>query len=175
MTVKEAVQTAAETSRRSVIKGAAWSLPVIAAAVAAPMAAASDGDGQPEPQTSRNKVKWNNHSIYNSKPAVQGGIQGNVNIENPWVADGETITAIIMVTLNGQILLNETRVIALAQSTGTIPFENTMPLEVGKSYLVVFTVTAKDASGRTITSIGNTSTGVWVEESPAVETVTVTF
>ncbi|WP_168429508.1 MULTISPECIES: hypothetical protein [unclassified Microbacterium] len=50
-------------SRRTVIRGAAWSVPVIAAAIATPLAAASEA-----PQSLRKRLTFNTKRAYDTNP-----------------------------------------------------------------------------------------------------------
>ncbi|GGF13059.1 hypothetical protein [Subtercola lobariae] len=60
-------------SRRTLISGAAWSVPVIAIAVAAPAASASVA--APPPTTSAMRISFNNFGFSNSGKELDAGIQ----------------------------------------------------------------------------------------------------
>jgi len=74
-----------DTQRRTLIKGAAWSIPVIAAAIATPLAAASPNTSEP----AKARLVWNtwrNNWAWGNAGNVTG-LRTGVQIENRYHAD----------------------------------------------------------------------------------------
>ncbi len=68
--------TAGDVTRRSLVRGAAWSLPVIALAVATPLTAASE----PVPTTApvRDRLTFNTHRAWDENP---GGYKPKIGVD----------------------------------------------------------------------------------------------
>ena len=92
-----------QISRRTVVKGAAWSVPVIAAAVAAPMAAAS-GDGNTVTNSDANYY-WasESQSTWSSLDPAQGNLEVRYSTriafkQEPWTS-GPPAGGVLQVTV----------------------------------------------------------------------------
>ena len=141
-----------DVKRRTIIKGAAWSLPVIAAAVAVPMASASPV------AKSALTMRWHNFSPTASIPASQGGVKGNLGFGVDWSESTELVTITYRVVLRaadtaGDVTLTSgTVVLGRSMSKDNITFSNTSayPLTPGKTYHVVGFISAVDASGKIV-------------------------
>jgi len=90
-----------QISRRTVVKGAAWSVPVIAAAVAAPMAVAS-GDGNTVTNSDANYY-WASQSTWSSLDPAQGNLEVRYSTriafkQEPWTS-GPPAGGVLQVTV----------------------------------------------------------------------------
>ena len=149
---REATRTD-DVKRRTIIMGAAWSLPVIAAAVAVPMASAS-----PVATKSDLTMRWHNFSPSASIPASQGSVKGNLGFGVEWSESTELVTITYRVVLEaadaaGDVKLTSGSVVlGRSMSKDNITFSNTSayPLTPGKTYHVVGYISAVDASGKIV-------------------------
>lgn len=132
--------------------GAAWSVPVIAAAVAVPAQASSSVP----PKKSKSCLRFDNYTANNSISGASGGITGNVGIQYPWIANGEIVTANIQVFIDGALVLNKTFTLAPSESKDNITFAGSKPLKVGKTYEVDFILSGTDASGGVVETVSKT-------------------
>lgn len=131
--------------RRTIVKGAAWSIPVIMAAVAVPAQASSS--------KSKSQLRFDNWTANNSIAGSTGGITGNVGIQYVWIESGKAVTANIQVFVNGVLVLDKAYVLAPSQSQDNIEFKNTTPLAVGNTYQVDFILSGRDADGGVVETV----------------------
>lgn len=97
-----------DLSRRTVIRGAAWSVPVVAAAVAVPMAAAST----PQPNSTANYY-WDPSADadFTTLDAATSGLRAQFSTQisyqaDPWVSPPEGATLVVTVFSSGPVTVN---------------------------------------------------------------------
>lgn len=102
-------QNASGLSRRTVVKGAAWSVPVIAAAVAVPLAAASAGGFV----NSEANYYWaaESQGDYTTLSAAAGGLMATFSTQiayraNPWVNPPAGASLVVVVTFDSPVRLD---------------------------------------------------------------------
>ena len=102
-------QNASGLSRRTVVKGAAWSVPVIAAAIAAPLAAASVGGVL----NSEANYYWaaESQGEYTTLSAAAGGLMATFSTQiayraNPWANPPAGASLVVVVTFDSPVRLD---------------------------------------------------------------------
>lgn len=128
-----------DLSRRVVLKGAAWAVPVITLTVAAPAAATSTT----LPASSVNIVIHNFSPTASISYAV-GGIAGNFGLQYAWAASGPAATVKAVVTVygpglsaSGLKIFEGQQNLVPNQNWDGVAFSNTTPLTAGATYRVV--------------------------------------
>lgn len=126
-------------NRRELIKGSAWAVPVIAAAVAAPMTAAS------QPTETRNRIRFTNLTATVGKAA--GTVYANTKVQ---VIDGPAIVQGLIVTITlrqGDLVFTHTQETPHLPGWGGTPIFQVAQdgFITGEPIDVFFTATAVDA------------------------------
>lgn len=171
-------------SRRTVVKTAAWSMPVIAAAVAVPLAAASGGGGT---INSEANYYWDAEAqgSFTTLVAAQDGLRATFSTQIsyravPWVSppDGASLVVVVAfdspVTLDAGSSLGGWTASPGLGSTGTTFTFTITPSSFGGG--LTFNVTGTVAGPLTSTatmSLVNGGTTTWAQE-PSAETATLT-
>lgn len=107
--MEEVTQSSHGISRRTLIKGAAWSAPVIAVAVAAPLAAAS---ATVVPNSTANYY-WDAEAqgAFTSLVAASGGLRATFSTQisyraNPWMSPPAGGSLVVVVTFSSPVTLD---------------------------------------------------------------------
>lgn len=170
-------------SRRAVVRGAAWSVPVIAVAVATPLAAASGGGTV----NSDANYFWDAESEgdYTSLVAAGGGLAATFSTQisyraDPWVAPPASASLVVVVTFSSPVTLDPASTITgwvatpgLGSTGTTFTFVGT-PAGFGGSlsFNIIGTVPGTLTSTATM-SLTDGGTTTWAAESSAKSTTLV--
>lgn len=142
--------------RRKLLKGVAWSAPVIATAVAVPAAAASS-------QPSDVKIVW--HNITVSDDAVANGLTGNVGfgITHAWDSPVEYVIAKVAISVGETVLLKQEYKVMRYGGQDNIQFstEKSMKLVAATEYEVVVSIDAVDNLGRAVNASAEQPNQAW--------------
>ena len=146
-------------TRRTLVKGAAWAMPVVAVAVATPLAAASE----PYPPATKSKIKFNNTSSHNQGPN-EVGFNTMIQVDGPEAVTGVYLR--VQLKRGGAVIATKEFTFAHIGGHGNSgqvqgPFTG-LPIGDGSAFTVEFFASAANADS--ISGVGNqpvTPNGGW--------------